>query len=490
MFRPLHFANRVRLGIAALLCICSSPAFTAVTFAPCELVGSSGYTRAAALCGSFRVPENPADPEGPQIDLFVAKIESLSPSPQTDAFTIINGGPGGSSISLYVDLAAALNGLLPERDIIIVDQRGTGRSQPLTCPNLEDVSETYNEAAVAEATRQCLASLPGDPKYYSTSQAVRDLEALREALGYQKLNIYGVSYGTRVALHYLRQHPNRVRSMIIDGVVPPDLALGVNVAQNAQTALNATFARCAATPRCAATFTALEESLAGLRLELGDQTIPVQLPHPLTGAPTTLEFSYQHLAISLRLLSYAPETAALIPLIIDQSARGNYIPAASMALKFLDQLAGSLSYGMHNAVVCTEDLPFIDEPAIDWQHLETTYLGADQVRALITICNNWPRAAMDKDFKQPVESDTPVLILSGENDPVTPPAYGARVAQRLSNSIHIQGRGQGHGIISRGCIPRLVAEFTSTPDPSLLDTSCTARLTHYPFFLSLLGPAP
>jgi pimeloyl-ACP methyl ester carboxylesterase len=487
---PLRLANQVLLGAAAYLCAASLNAQTGIEFAPCEVVGSSGYTRALAQCGSFSVPENPIEPDGRRLELFVAKIASLSPTPQPDAFTIINGGPGASSVSLYVDLARALSGILPERDIIVVDQRGTGRSNPLTCPDLEEVSQTYSETAVTQATHECLAALPGDPTFYSTSQAVADLEALRAALGYSRLNIYGVSYGTRVALHYLRQYPNRVRSIVIDGVVPPDLALGVNVAENAQAALDTTLARCAATESCAAAFATLGDSLEILQDRLRVQTVPVDLPHPLTGSPTTLDFGYQHLAISLRLLSYAPETTALIPLIINETFNGNYTPAASLALKFIDQLSGALSFGMHNAVVCTEDLPFINAASIDWQRLEATYLGADQVRALMTICEHWPAASIDEGFKQPLESDVPTLILSGENDPITPPGYGARVAQGLSNSVHVIGQGQGHGIIARGCIPHLVADFTSSANPRDLDVACSKRLTASPFFLDLLGPAP
>ena len=209
MTARLHLTAWARLAVGIHLYGLLAIAHATVEFTPCELEGSTGYSRTPALCGTFTVPENPAEPDGMQIDLFVAKIASLSPTPQPDAVTLINGGPGASSVSLYVDLAGALRRVLPERDIIVVDQRGTGRSNPLTCPDLEEVSQTYHESAVTEATLRCLAALTGDPRFYSTSQAVDDLDALRTALGYRALNIYGVSYGTRVALHYLRQYPDR-----------------------------------------------------------------------------------------------------------------------------------------------------------------------------------------------------------------------------------------------------------------------------------------
>lgn len=476
-------------SVVLLSALCSSVA-AQLPFSPCELTGSADHMRARAQCASFFVPEDPGNPTGARIELFVAKIGSLSPNPRGDAVTIINGGPGASSVALYVDLARALTGLLPERDIIVLDQRGTGRSNALTCPELEAASQQYAEDAIVQATDACLAQLGGDPRFYSTSQAVIDLEALRAELGYDQLNIYGVSYGTRVALHYLRRYPSRVRSLVIDGVVPPDLALGINVATNAQTTLDAVLARCAEQEVCRAAFADPAAQLQALRRDLGERPVAVQLPHPLTGAPTTVDFSYAHLATNLRLLSYASETAALIPLLIDETAGGNHTPAAAMALKYIDQLSTSLSFGMHNSVVCTEDIPFIDVPAIDWGALDATYLGADQVRALITICNRWPRAAIDEDFKQPVRAAVPTLVLSGEHDPITPPEYGAAVAAGLPNSLHIVAPGQGHGVIARGCIPRLVTDFVSDPNVATVDDSCAERMSRTPFFLDLLGPAP
>ena len=484
----------MRLTLAALLsamlsAICAN-AHADLQFAPCELTGSADHMRARADCATFSVAEDPAKPDGARIDLRVAKIKSLSPTPQRDAVTIINGGPGASSIALYVDLARALTGLLPERDIIVLDQRGTGSSNPLTCPDLERATQQFSKEAITMATDACLAQLAGNPRFYSTSQAVADLDALRAELGYEQLNIYGVSYGTRVALHYLRRYPQRVRSLVIDGVVPPELALGINVAINAQTTLNAVLARCSQREPCRNAFKDSAAQLQALRAELGEQSIAVELAHPLTGAATSVQFGYEHLATNLRLLSYAPETAALIPLLIHETAAGNHTPAAAMALKYIDQLSTSLSFGMHNAVVCTEDIPFIDQATIDWAALRATYLGADQIRALITICERWPAAVIDEDFKTPIRADVPTLVLSGEQDPIPPPQYGTAVAKGLTNSLHVVAPGQGHGVIARGCIPRLVADFVSEPNVDALDASCAQRLTDTPFFLDLLGPAP
>lgn len=484
--------HRLLTCLATLLCLTlgTERAHATLDLAPCTLTGSQGYGRVEAQCGRLERAENPDDPGGAQVQLFVTRIASLSPDPQPDAFTIINGGPGASSVSLYVDLANAFTGILRERDIVIVDQRGTGRSNPLECRDLEEASQEYSENVVRSATTQCLNSLAVDPRFYSTSQAVADLDAVRDALGYSTLNVYGVSYGTRVGLHYLRRYPDRVRTLIIDGVVPPDLALGVNVAENAQVTLDGIFQRCRADENCASSFPDLQRTFDQLREHLRSQPMALSVAHPVTGVSEFMELGYDHLAVTLRLLSYAPETAALIPLIIAETSKGNYTPVASQALKIIEQLTGAISFGMHNSVVCTEDLPFVDSAAIDWSALEQTYLGGDQVRALQTICDIWPTATMDPDLKEPLQSDAPVLVLSGEYDPITPPAYGDRVDATLSNSVHIIGKGQGHGIISRGCIPRLVNDLVETAQVESLDASCAERLSTTPFFLNLMGPAP
>lgn len=485
-------ARRPITSLAALLCLLllARQAHAALDLSPCTLTGSQGYGRIEAQCGHVQRPENPDDPAGAQIQLFVARIQSLSPEPRPDAFTIINGGPGASSVSLYVDIANAFVGILRERDVVIVDQRGTGRSNPLECAELEEASEEYSKELIQSATRACLASLSADPRYYSTSQAVDDLDAVREAFGYAALNVYGVSYGTRVGLHYLRRYPDRVRTLVIDGVVPPDLALGVNVAENAQATLDGIFQRCRENAACAENFPDLENTFDKLRNELQIRPVSVSVAHPVTGAYQPMEFSYDHLAVAIRLLSYAPETSSLIPLIISETSRGNYTPAASQALKIVDQLRGAISFGMHNSVVCTEDVPFAAIEDEDWLMLEQTYLGADQVRALQTICDIWPKAIMDPNLKDPLRADAPVLVLSGEHDPVTPPKYGQRVTATLSNARHIIGKGQGHGILARGCIPRLVTEFVEAGAWDNLDVSCVDRLSAPPFFLNLLGPAP
>lgn len=474
--------------LSGLIC-CGNGASAEVAFSNCELTGSQGFGKVVANCAEIERPVNPAQPDGARLALKVAVISSLSPNPKPDAFTVINGGPGGSSIEFYVDQANAFRAILRERDIVVIDQRGTGASNPLDCPELEALNTLYDETRFAEATDACLAQLPSDPRYFTTSIAVQDLEAIREALGYAQLNVYGVSYGTRVAQHYLRRYPGSVRTLIIDGVVPHDLALGPGAAINAQRTLDRLFARCATTPSCHAAYPDLPQSFKRLSSRLREGSVTVQLAHPVSGKIESLDLGYPHLMVTIRMLSYATETVSLIPLIIDQAERlENYIPIAANALRIITSLSDAIRFGMHNTVICAEDLPFLEN--VDFAELQATYMGSEQVLALQTICERWPRGPMDADFREPLHSDVPTLILSGEEDPITPPLYGEQVARALPNSLHLIGAGQGHGIFARGCLPDLLAEFVQLGALQPLETGCVAKLAASPFFVNLMGPTP
>jgi len=328
-----------------------------------------------------------------------------------------------------------------------------------------------------------------NPRPFTTSVAVQDLDRVREALGYGQLNLYGVSYGTRVALHYLRRYPERTRSLIIDGVVPPDQPLGANIAPNAQRSLQALFDRCPADPACGEAFRDLPTQFTELRRRLEANPVPLTVPHPVTGRPENLDFGYPQLAMAVRLLSYAPETRALLPVLIDEAARRDHLqPLAAQALSLAGQLEESLAIGMHNAVACSEDLPRIAVDEALRAELEAAYLGTASLEGLAAMCSVWPKGPVDEDFGAPLASDVPVLILSGEHDPITPPAYGERVAAELPNSRHLVAPGQGHGVIGRGCLARLAAEFVDAGSAAALDGACVERLTALPFFIDLLGP--
>lgn len=466
------------------------PASPRPEFHECQIGAADGSQRQQALCTTLMVPEDRAHPEGRMIGLHVAWLKARASHPAPDALFFIAGGPGQASTEAFLEESSAFDRIRSERDIILVDQRGTGGSNRLDCPELPtDLPRT--DAALSAAVQACLKQLPGDPRFYTTTVAVQDLEAVRVALGYAQVDLYGISYGTRVALQYLRAYPDSIRSVILDGVVPADLALGPDVSLDAQQALRLMFSRCDKDTACHQAFPDLAGSFASLQKDLGKHAVSVQLRDPLTGAPRTEELDWDKVAGTIRLMSYQSETVALLPLLIHQAAvQRDYLPLMSNALLFQDEVSEGFAQGMGASVVCTEDAPFTSEDPEHAKLQQDTYLGASAMDSMLRACKLWPRGVMDPDFKKPVVSDKPVLLLSGEDDPVTPPANAARAAKTLSNSLSLVDPGQGHGNLFRGCVPRIVTDFVAAGSVKGLDTSCIKNMKPLPFFISFSGPSP
>jgi pimeloyl-ACP methyl ester carboxylesterase len=484
----------LRTSALALLLLCSPLAGLAAAeleLDDCRINAGPGYPGIKARCGTFLRPLNPDNPDGEQLELSVAVVPALNLDPEPDPLVPFAGGPGGGSIQFYAAYFAAFEPVRRNRDILLIDQRGTGDSARMDCPIDDDIIEgQYTNEQTLQFTRSCLEQLPFDPRFFTTSVAVTDLEALRRALGYPALNLLGTSYGSRVAQHFARRYPESTRTIVLDGVVPPQLPLGTDIALEAQRAINDIFARCAEDAACNETFPELDLDFAGLRARLEEGPVTVMLSDPVTGRPTSLDFGRNELAAAIRLLAYQPRSIAIMPLVIHEAANGNFVPLAAQFQLTVSSLADALALGMHNSVMCTEDLPFIDSDAIDFEALERTYMGALQLEALGTICSLWPQGPIDDDIGQPLATDIPVLLLSGTADPITPPRYAELAMVELSNSRHIVNTHQGHGQVAAGCMPDVIADFIATADPAGLDDSCMERAFIMPFFIDFSGPMP
>jgi len=478
-----------------VLCL-AGPAATgddaaSVDLEDCRISAGPGYPGIKARCGILLRPLNPSDPNSPHIDLQVAIVPALSLEPLPDAFVPIAGGPGQASSQFYAAYRSAFEEIRRTRDIVLLDQRGTGDSATLECDIDDDiVAADLDQDEILALTRDCLDALPHDPRFFTTSVAVTDLEALREELGYSQFNLYGISYGSRVAQHYLRRYPDTTRSVILDGVVPPQRALGPDIALEAQRALENIFDRCADDDACNERFPALAREFENLYARLGESAETVSLPHPRTGLPESVTLGQAELAGAIRLLSYHPSTIAMLPLLIHKAANGNFAPITAQFLMSMDSISDALAMGMHNAVVCTEDMPYLDPNAVDEDALASTYIGTLMVESLETICSVWPAGVIDDGFHVPLASDKPVLLLSGDADPITPPSYAEQAAVDLGNAAHLIGRNQGHGMAPRGCMPDIMADFVADAAIASLDTDCLDRLHAMPFFLEFSGPAP
>ena len=456
----------------------------------CRIRAARGFPGIKARCGTLQRHEDPANPDSPILSLFVAVVPALSLEPQPDPLVPIAGGPGQASSDFYAAYQGAFEKVRRNRDIVLLDQRGTGQSAAMNCEAVEDIIEgRFSREQTLAVTQECLEQLPHDPRFFTTSVAVGDLEALRQALGYSAFNLYGISYGSRVAQHFVRRYPASTRTVILDGVVPPQIALGPAIAIEAQNALDAIFERCAESEVCAERFPDIREDFSILQAELVDEPVTINLPDPLTGKPEEMSFGPQELAAALRLLSYHPNSVAVMPMLINEAIRGNYAPLASQFMMIAASVSDAMSIGMHNAVVCTEDAPYFAGEQVSRDALDATYIGPLQLDALETICSVWPTGVLDEDFKTPLASDLPVLLLSGEADPVTPPHYAELAAIDLDNARLLTGRKQGHGQAPRGCMPDLIAEFVESANNHDLDAGCFDRVHAMPFFLDFSGPA-
>lgn len=448
----------------------------------------------AADCGTLDVAENPTVRNGRHIELRIARVPAINRRKAPDPLFLLAGGPGASAITMYASVAPAFDHIHRDRDIVLVDQRGTGQSNPLNCELDENSLMSVADEVLAQETRRCLTTLAAraDVRYYTTSIAVQDLDRVRAALGYELINLYGASYGTRVAQHYLRRFPEHTRAVILDGVVPPQLALGPSLALDAENALLSILARCTAERACHERFGDPALTYRALRTALEAHPVQVSLADPTTGEPEHFEFSALHLSTVLRLAIYTPDQAALLPLALDLAQKsGDYVPLAGQFLMMSHAYEDLLAYGMHNTIVCTEDVPYYPAAErIDRAALERTFLGATQLDALSSLCKIWPRGPIDADLHSPLISNVPVLLLSGGNDPVTPPPYAEQARKGLKNSLHVVLRDLGHGQIVAPCIGDVLARFLERGSLRGLDVSCTQDVHPMPFFTTLAGPPP
>ena len=480
-------------GVLVAPRVCNAAPAGELTLAPCELRQALDLTLTQAQCGRLAVPENPAAPHGRQILLRVAVVPAISTRKHGDPLFVLAGGPGMAATSFYTSVAPVFERIHRDRDIVLVDQRGTGGSNALDCESSEEDLYQSSTAEIVAETQRCLKMLSAhaDARFYTTSLAVQDLDRVRAALGYERINLYGSSYGTIVAQQYVRQFPDRVRSVILDGVVPPQLALGATSALDAQAALANIFSRCVAQPACHEHFGDPAAAYRKVRDDLAAHAVWVDLTDPTSGEPYRLQFTSYHLAMVLRLASYTPELAALLPLDLHEAdASANYGPLAGQFL-LIDRVYGdAIAEGMNDTVVCSEDVPFYHVSAEERAELAKTFLGTSQLDGLEAICKVWPRGPVDGNFHQPLHSDAPALLLSGSNDPITPPRYAEQASHGFAHSLSLVVPGFGHGQLTDPCMAGVMARFVSRASVAGLDTACTRHLAPMPFFLTRNGPTP
>ncbi|HEX7240723.1 MAG TPA: alpha/beta hydrolase, partial [Longimicrobiaceae bacterium] len=373
------------------------------------------------------------------------------------------------------------------RDVLLVDQRGTGGSHPLDCGvygSRDDPASFLGAFLPADRVRACAAALRrrADLAQYTTDAAADDLDEVRAALGYERLDLFGGSYGTRAALVYMRRHPERVRSAVLQGVVPTDASLPLHFARDTDRALFGVVGECGAEAACRAAFPDLRGDVRRSLARLEEGPVQVEVASP-GGRPLRISLTRDLYAEALRFLLYGPATAGQLPAMVHRAAEGDFGPVAAVALERRMNLLGSLSPGIFLAVTCAEDLPFVD--AREGERLARgTVLGNYRVRDQLAACAEWPRALIDPGFRGPVVSSVPTLILSGQWDPATPPSNGEQVARHLTNSLHVVVPSGGHGFVgleNAECIDGLMNDLVRAGSVAGLDTSCVRTVRRRPF---------
>lgn len=466
-----------------------------LAFKPCSLTSAFATSSIEAQCTTLRVPEDRARPQGRRIGLNIAWLPATDEgATPTDPIVFLAGGPGQAATESWPTLDAAFAEARKHRSVLLIDQRGTGRSHPLACKDSEGRNSFGAEDAATDAAgarafaAACAKALDADPRHYTTTDAVRDLETVRVAIGAPQFNLVGISYGTRVAQQYAATHPAATRTIVLDGVVPNTLVLGSEHAKNLDASLAAQFDRCQRQPACRTRFGAdIRAQLRTLMQRLDAQPVQVTFADPMTGAVRQDTATAAHVAALTRMFAYAPQAASLLPLVLDEAQAGRYGPLMALSDLVTRQVGESINHGMQLSVICAEDAAELGAaPAGD----ADTVLGGGLSDALVAQCKAWPTGTRPEAFRTPLATQAPTLLLSGEFDPVTPARYGEAVAKTLPNGRHLVLRGQGHGTFAVGCVPKLLARFIDTADAKALDASCLASLEYTPPFTGFNGWEP
>lgn len=450
---------------------------------------ATGKAPADAYCGSLRVYENRQAHSGRQIDLTIVMLPAVGNEPRPDPLFFLAGGPGQAAAEMSTELAALLQPIQRDRDIILVDQRGTGTSHPLDCPDTDDSLKSLSESDDDSMARlrRCLEHFDADVRQYTTPNAMDDLDDVRAYLGYDRIDLYGVSYGTRAALVYLRRHPSHVRTVTLDGVAPMNMHIPLFAARDAQQALDRLLRDCDADSSCRARYPGLAQRIRALAAQIAANPPRVLLTHPRTGVREEVVINDRFLPSVLLGALYSPTTASVLPSLIARAEQGDFQGLAALA--FAGDQTESVSVGMQLSILCSEDAPHLAEADVARQ-AEGTVFGTALAEGQLRACSIWPKGHMDPSYYQPVVSDVPALVLSGGSDPVTPPRWGAEVASHLRNSRHVIVPASGHGVITTPCGAPLVASFIERGSAAALDTSCVERLRRPPFFITPAGPDP
>ena len=441
------------------------------------------YAGTKVECGYLIVPEDWSKPDGRKLRLAVAVVRSDNTNPKSDPLIYLEGWPGSGALQSIEFLNSILAGVSAERDLILFDQRGTGYSEPaLSCPErqeamlqaaADDLSNTDSEALLLQAWQSCRSRLEAegiDLSMYTSAASAADVQALMQALGYPQYNLFGSSYGTRLALTVMRDHPRQLRSVVLDSVLPPNVDLFETVSANAQRSFDLLFERCAQDPDCNQEYPDLEAKFYALVDRLNNEPLPVNLQS------ATYQLRGDDLVYLIFNTFYNRDMIVQLPELLANFEAGDKL-WLKMWLNYIMSIP--IDWGMHNSVWCAEEIPFNTEQ--EFARINAG-LNPDIVAGMLldgnqfAVCEIWDVNSAGKVETESVTSDIPTLLLSGDYDPITPPAFAREAARTLSNAQVIEFLGHTHGVgFSSPCAQKIMRQFLDAPQEEI-DTACLAEL--------------
>jgi pimeloyl-ACP methyl ester carboxylesterase len=431
---------------------------------PCAVPGVAD----SVLCGRFEVPEDRSAPGGRKVSLNVVVAPATGDSVTRDPLVFLAGGGVAPATRYAGFLSRAFPRLRQHRDILLVDQRGTWGSQPLACAGADSPGDTASALAALRRCRDSLATV-ADLRLYTTPNAMDDLDQVRAWLGYERVNLYGVSYGTKAAQVYIRQHPDRVRAAVLYGVVPLSLPTQLDLAASAQATFERVCRACAADSACRAMTPDLNHDLDTLLAQLARRPMRVTT-FGRPGTPRSIDVTDRAVRDLVQAMLGGSRPIERLPYLIHAAATGDLTPVA----RALSDDGGPPPppRGVFLCILCSEAMPEVEPAAIE-RATSGTFFGDFSVRWQLRQCTEWPRGPLPRDFWRPVTANVPVLAISGDLDPITPPRYAESVVRGFPNGRHIVVPNRSHNDVDP-CITGLFERFLIAGTTAGLDTSCAA----------------
>ena len=455
------------IALAAVAVLRESATTSALELGPC-MIGDR-----AAECGRMAVPEDPSVPDGEKIKLNVAVVPATGGRAKPDPVVWFAGWGGAGVSDDAADVLPALRRVNIDRDLVFIDQRGTGSSR-LECPELATADlATVRAAAVTAAARRCADRIGPELRHYTSAVAVDDFDRVRRQLGYEKINIYGGSYGVTTGQIYLLRHGSHVRTAVFDSGSLLDVRIFEQVAPNAQRALERLFSRCAGDTACRTAYPDLRREFATVRARLARAPIAI--------AGTTARLTPVTFAIAVEELLASAAGKALLPRAIHLVASGQSERAATLIRPLAEAGTDELAYQL--LIQCSE--PWASRRPAAMKHLAsgTFFAPAAQLQSRLAAasCEGFPRARVPAAIGRRVHSQVPVLFLTGDEDPADPPANITHARRELPNSRAVIFPRSGHGQLNFLCAQNLTAEFVAAGTAADLDASCARTAVQQQF---------